>query len=54
MMQLGELLGKSLAEIRAMPASEITYWLAYMKLKEKPQEQKEISTADRFKMIMQR
>ena len=55
MLQVGEMLGKSLAEVRAMPASEITSWLAYFKMKnKKPEEEKEVSTADKFKKMMQR
>lgn len=55
MLQLGELLGKSLSEIRALPASEITTWLAYFKLKKEikePGENEKTSDLERFKKIM--
>ncbi len=47
----------SLSSVREMPASEITLWLAYFKLKNAPKEkeeapEKEISTVDKFKQMI--
>ena len=55
-MQLAEALHMSLQEVRALPASEITLWMAYFKLKNTPEEKEtetETSTADKFKLMME-
>lgn len=55
MMQLGELLSKSLAEIRRLPSSELTLWMAYFSLKNEPKEEKkEVDDVSKFKHMMQR
>lgn len=54
-MQLAELMHKSLKEVRDLPASEVTLWLAYFKIKEdlkedKPEESKD--TITQFKELV--
>ena len=46
------MLGKSLAEVRAFPASEITLWLAYLKVKNETVEDKPASDIEGFKTII--
>ena len=50
-MQIAEALHMSLSDVRAMPASEITDWLAYFKIKNKPEDKKE-DTVTQFKKMM--
>lgn len=52
-MQLGEILHKSLAEIKALPSSEITLWMAYFKHKERSEDDTTttLSTVDQFKAL---
>ena len=53
MMQIGELLGMSIASVRELPASEITLWVAYFKLKNKPKEEPEpVGDLEGFKRMM--
>lgn len=53
LMQTAEMLSMSLAAVRQLPASEITLWMAYAKLKNEPKktetETEQISTVDRFR-----
>ena len=53
-MQLGELLHMSLSSVRALPASEITMWMAYFKLKnsEDDKDKSNLSEVDQLKMMM--
>ena len=51
-MSIGEKLGKSLAEIRNLPASEITLWVAYFKIKDKKPDEENKSDLEGFKNLM--
>jgi len=51
-MSIGEKLGKSLAEVRELPASEVTLWVAYFKMQNAPKEDKPESDLVGFKKMM--
>ena len=51
-MSLAEKLGKTLTEIRELPASEITLWVAYFKVKEDETKPKPESDLSGFKKMM--
>jgi len=46
------MLHKTLSEIRALPSSEITTWLAFMKLKAKKPEEKPKSDLESFRKMI--
>lgn len=51
-MHIAEVLGKSLEEVRAFPASEITLWASYFKIKNAKPEEAPKSDADGFKKLV--
>jgi len=54
LLQIGEMLGLSLEGVRMLPASEITLWVAYLKIKNTPEGEKPKSDIQGFQNLMKK
>jgi len=52
LLSIAEMLGKSLQEVRMFPSSEITLWVAFMKIRNAPPEEKPKSDLDGFRNLV--